>query len=102
MIKLNHAIDEFLEYKNRVEERNAARFYELALKEILYLTRDIQFIDMNHVTYIILANRLRIASKGDEEVFQINMFVLNQFVVWLFDEGYIEFDLAYYYKLLIN
>jgi hypothetical protein len=100
--KLDYAIDEFLEYKNRAEDGNTVNFYELALKEILYLTHDIQFIEMNHVTYVIIAGRLRIASKGDKEVFQINMFVLNQFVTWLFDEGYTEFDLAYSYRLLIN
>lgn len=102
MKKLGYAIDEFLEYKNKAGDCNTAYFYELTLKEIFHLIHDIDLTEINQVTYLITANRIRIDSQGDEDIFQINMFVLNQFVEWLYEEDYIEFDLAYTYKLLMN
>jgi len=52
-------------------------------------------------TYLITAIRIKVESE-DDDIFQINLFVLNEFVSWLYDEGYIEFDLAYSYRLWIN
>lgn len=102
MKKLKTAVNKFLDRKQKVEDNNTAYLYELTMEEIMAIAGDIELMDLNHITYLKVVSTIKRNSLGDSEIFAVNMSILNEFMQWSYDRGYIEHDLAYTYNLWLN
>ena len=99
---LKNTVYEFIECKEEEEDTNTAHLYSLTMEEMMAIIGDIEMNHLDRVKYITVVSQIRKNSKNEEDILNVNMAILNEFVDWAFEEGYIECDLAYTYKLCCN